>query len=129
MADLRNLRVYEAAEDLAANIDRAAALIETLRAPGLRSQMQRAAESIPANLAEGAGLRTDPQLLRGVHIALGSANELGQHLVRAKKRGALDPITVARCESKRVVVCKMLSSLAQTVERRIANRIDAERPQ
>ena len=46
----------------------------------LRNQIRRAAISIPANLAEGYGLGTRPQLVRCMRIALGSAYELNTHL-------------------------------------------------
>jgi four helix bundle protein len=84
--------------------------------------MRRAAQSIPANLSEGAGQGTDPQFLRGVNIAIGSANELGAHLRRAKARAALDPITIQKCEVRRIAICKMLESLARAIEERIATR-------
>jgi len=42
---------------------------------GVTSQMRRAASSIPANIAEGCGKFTQPDLARYSDIALGSANE------------------------------------------------------
>jgi four helix bundle protein len=46
----------------------------------LASQIQRAAISIPANIAEGYALGTKPQWVRHLRIALGSAAELRSHL-------------------------------------------------
>ena len=46
----------------------------------LRNQIRRAAISIPANLAEGYGLGTRPQLVRCIRISLGSTYELKTHL-------------------------------------------------
>ena len=43
---------------------------------GLRSQMQRAAVSIPSNIAEGSGRRTNPEFARFLRIAYGSSCEL-----------------------------------------------------
>jgi four helix bundle protein len=43
-------------------------------------QIRRAAVSIPANIAEGYGLYTRPQLIRHLRIALASAYELRTHL-------------------------------------------------
>jgi four helix bundle protein len=43
---------------------------------GLTGQMQRAAVSIPSNIAEGFGRRTTPDFLRSLYIAYGSICEL-----------------------------------------------------
>ncbi len=127
MTDVRKLHVYEAAEALAALAEDAAERLDASRVPGLRSQLRRAAESIPANLAEGAGQGSDPQFLRGVNLAIGSTNELGVHFKRARTRAALDPISVHKCEARRIAVSKMLLSLKRSIEERIARRENEER--
>jgi len=43
---------------------------------GLISQLQRAAVSIPANISEGAGRRTEPDFQRFLYIAIASSYEL-----------------------------------------------------
>ncbi|HEY2232552.1 MAG TPA: four helix bundle protein [Candidatus Angelobacter sp.] len=48
---------------------------------GLTSQLRRSAMSIGANLAEGCGRQTTPELARFVRIAMGSASELDYHLI------------------------------------------------
>src|SRR5229473_5397951 len=48
---------------------------------GITSQLRRAAVSIGANLAEGCGRRTNPEMARFVRIAMGSASELDYHLL------------------------------------------------
>ncbi len=50
---------------------------------GLVSQMNRAAVSIPANIAEGNGRNSDKDTCRFLQIALGSAFELQTYLVLA----------------------------------------------
>ncbi len=52
---------------------------------GMVSQMRRAATSIPANIAEGAGRSTDAELVRFLDIAEGSAFELETWLLLAEK--------------------------------------------
>jgi four helix bundle protein len=56
---------------------------------GLTSQLRRSAMSIGANLAEGCGRQTTPELARFVRIAMGSASELDYHLLLAHDFGYL----------------------------------------
>ncbi len=43
---------------------------------GLTNQIRRAVVSIPSNIAEGAGRKSDKELIQFVHIALGSLAEV-----------------------------------------------------
>jgi len=126
MADSRRLRVLDAAEDFAAATMFAAQHVLAHRAPGVRGQLVRAAASIGANIAEASGLGTDKNFKRQLRLALASANECGSHLRLLKRTGALDPLEHARCETKRVVVCKMLTSLIRRLEEAEARSEDAQ---
>lgn len=74
-------------------VDRAVGQASKGRAD-LIKQLRRAADSIPANIAEGSGQLTDPQFVRFLAIALGSATESANHLLLARDTHAL-PMPVA----------------------------------
>lgn len=56
----------------------------------MRSQMSRAAVSIPSNIAEGSARESDQEFKRYLEIALGSAFELETQLLLAVRVGYLD---------------------------------------
>src|ERR1700733_13607752 len=63
--------------------DRRALPISAFGMRGCRSQVRRAAVSIPCNLAEGRGRGTRAEMARFAHIALGSVYELDTLLLIA----------------------------------------------
>jgi four helix bundle protein len=126
MPDSRRLRVLDAAEDFAAVTLQAAQYVRAHLAPGVRGQLVRAAASVAANIAEASGLGTDKNFKRQLRLALASANECGSHLRILKRTGAIDPLTLNRCEAKRVTVCKMLMSLIRRLEEDEARDTDQQ---
>jgi four helix bundle protein len=54
---------------------------------GLRSQISRAAVSVPANISEGCSRTSENDFKRFLEISLGSAFELETHFIIAEKLG------------------------------------------
>lgn len=50
----------------------------------LTSQLRRSAASVPANIAEGCGKKTNPELAHYLNIALGSSDESEYYLLLSK---------------------------------------------
>jgi four helix bundle protein len=70
---------------LAEEVYRATSVFPEEERFGLRSQIRRAAVSIPSNLAEGCGRRKDGEFVRFVNISYGSLLELETQLFLAER--------------------------------------------
>src|SRR6266496_1634192 len=87
MRNFRELKVWEKAHHVALAAYRETAAFPKPELYGLTSQIRRAAASIAANIAEGAGKNSNADFARFLQIALGSASELEYHLLLAKDLG------------------------------------------
>ena len=115
MRDFRDLKVWGKAHELALGVYRATSGFPRDELYGLTSQIRRCAVSIPSNIAEGCGRRSNPDLARFLQIAMGSASELDYQLLLARDLGYLDPAVHARLSEETASVKKMLSSLINKV--------------
>lgn len=76
---------------------------------GLTSQIRRAVSSIPTNIAEGCGRRTNAELANFLNIASGSASEVEYELLLAKELGY---ITAEQCNIWTNDICELRSMMA-----------------
>jgi four helix bundle protein len=72
----KDLDVWKEGISLATDIYQLTNLLPDTEKFGLSIQMRRAAVSIPANIAEGAGRNSDKELTQFLYISLGSLEEL-----------------------------------------------------
>jgi len=79
------LTAWQKAFDLCADVYHATKRFPRSEVYGLAGQMQRAAVSIPSNIAEGFGRRTTADFLRSLYIAYGSICELQTQVLLATK--------------------------------------------
>ena len=82
----------------------------------LRDQMQRAAVSVPSNIAEGAE-RGGKDFGRFLRVARGSAAELRTQLYIAKKIGIMQDDRLSPLISELREISKMLTGLARSLAR------------
>ena len=87
----------------------------------LRDQMQRAAISVPSNVAEGCERDSKPDFIRFLRIAKGSAAELRTQTYIAQKLEL-----ISKTEAKRVIAeTKEISAMLQGLIRSLRKRITA----
>ena len=84
---------------------------------GLTSQLRRAAVSIPANIAEGAGRRTANEFVHFLSNSQGSASEVETELLIAHKLHYLSEETYRVLMSALDEIGRMLTGLAHTVKK------------
>ena len=73
---------------------------------GLTNQIRRAVVSIPSNIAEGSGRKSDKELIQFVHIALGSLAEVEtQYLISLRLKYV---VKNEKLEDELVVLNKLL---------------------
>jgi four helix bundle protein len=89
MSDFKRLRVWRAAHSLVLNTNRIAGGIRGTRYAALRSQMDRAAMSVSANIVEGRQQRTEREFARFLGYSLASVSELENHLIVARDISAI----------------------------------------
>jgi four helix bundle protein len=118
MRDFRKLIVWRRAHGLALDAHRALSSMRASGAASARNQLQRATASIPANLAEGCGKRSDAEFARYIDIALGSAKEAENHLAFVHDMGWIDRATFALLDTELTAVRRMLFALGRTVRAR-----------
>ena len=88
----------------------------------MRSQLLRAVDSVPANIAEGAGKPSELDFARFLEIALGSAREVDNHIILATALGCIDERSGASALADIDEVKRILYSLCRVVRDRAQSR-------
>ncbi|MEI7596481.1 MAG: four helix bundle protein [Bacteroidota bacterium] len=81
----KELDVWKKAVDLTVSTYKIASLIPSDEKYGLISQIKRCAVSIPSNIAEGCGRKSDKELIQFLFIAKGSLAELETQIIIAER--------------------------------------------
>jgi four helix bundle protein len=117
MQDYSKLQVWQKAHAVALTVYELTKRFPTEERYGLTSQIRRGAVSIAANIAEGCGRSSDRDFANFLHIALGSANELGYFLLLARDLGMLGGDEQKELGQRVEEIRRMLLALIATVRR------------
>ena len=115
MRNYEDLMVWQKAHNLTLAIYKSTQCFPSEERFGL-SQIRRSCASIGANLAEGCGRRSDPEMGRFIQIAMGSGAELSYHLLLARDLDLISKPDFLQLRSELSEVMRMLSALSQKVK-------------
>ena len=108
MRDFRKLTVWLGSHALTLEVYRQTAQFPDHERYGVTSQLRRACASVPTNLAEGCGRRSERDFARFVTIAAGSASEVEYLLLLANDLGYLCSTRYSALSGEIIEVKKML---------------------
>jgi four helix bundle protein len=117
--NFRDLRVWQLGMELTEEVYHLSQQFPKCEVYGLVSQIQRAAVSVPANIAEGHATGSTKDFLRYLGIAQGSLAELETHLMLAER------IKYSRADQIKPILdhcaeeARMLRSLRKSVRARL----------
>lgn len=109
MKDFKKQVIWQRSHTLTLEIYKATKSFPKEELYGLTSQIRRAIVSVPTNIAEGCGRRTNAELANFLNIASGSASEVEYELLIAKE---LEYITADQYNSWTQEICEIRSMLA-----------------
>ena len=110
-----DLIVCQKSMSLAEEIYRVTKLGEFAKDWGLKNQIQRAAVSIPSNIAEGFERYSNKECRKFLLIAKGSAGELRTQLYLAKSAGYLVPMEAEILVKRCLEVSRLLGGMIKAV--------------
>ena len=115
MAGYRELKVWRLAMELAEEIYKLCTEFTKHEIYGLTSQLQRAAVSVPSNIAEGQARNSSKELNQFLGIARGSLAELETQIMLAQRLGYLTTEKMNPALEKAEEIGKMLKGLQKSI--------------
>jgi four helix bundle protein len=116
MRNFRELRIWLKGMEIVREVYMVTPLLPNGEKYGLKSQLQRAAVSIPSNIAEGCSRESERDFRWFLHIAIGSAFELETQLTISQQLGLIpktriEPILLLLSDEQ-----KMINSFISTIK-------------
>lgn len=111
MRDFHNFIVWQRAHAFSLQIYRISKKFPKDEIFGMTSQIRRAATSIPINIAEGCGRRTDSEFAYFLDVAAGSASEVEEELLLSRDLEFINIQTFQDLDKEVKEIKAMLGSL------------------
>ena len=120
MHKFKELKVWQESMILAKLAYKATVLFPTEEKFGLVSQINRAAVSVPSNIAEGAGRESNKAFIQFLDFALGSSFELETQLLLAESFGFINKDSFNVLAEQLDKTQRMLNSFRSILKKRNA---------
>ena len=119
-ASLKDLRVWQESMTFAVQVCRTTALFPRHELYGLSNQLRRAAVSIPSNIAEGKGHRSDREFGHFLFHARGSLLQVQTQIMIAEELQYLSGEEAQRILASADAIGRSLNSLINSLRERTA---------
>lgn len=116
MRDFRNLEIWRNGIELVKQVYQITGLLPTEEKFGLKSQINRAAISIPSNIAEGCSRNSDIEFKRYLEIAMGSLFELETQFIIVQELKLIPKDTLESIFELLNKEAKMINSLISKIK-------------
>ncbi|MCE5269169.1 MAG: four helix bundle protein [Planctomycetaceae bacterium] len=117
----RQLIAWQKAMDLVEAVYRTTNSFPKTEVYGLASQLQRAAVSVPSNIAEGQGRSTTRDFLHFLSIAQGSLMEVETQATIAKRLGYIEEPVESSLLEAAAEVGRLLNGLCNSLNKKLNN--------
>jgi four helix bundle protein len=107
MQDFKHIKAWQRGHALSIAIHKQTRHIGRAGFAHLRSQVTRAADSMPSNIVEGCGASTNKEFARFLDMSIKSANEVEFRLLEARDLDLLDSETWRRYTDETIEIRKM----------------------
>ena len=115
----KDLKVWQKSMDMVVDIYAITKKFPEDEKYGLKSQMRRAAVSIPSNIAEGRAKRSTKDFMRFLNIAYGSNAELETQLIIAHRLDYIQAALLDRLILQTSEIARMLNGMINALEKKL----------
>ncbi|MDB5120949.1 MAG: four helix bundle protein [Sphingobacteriales bacterium] len=115
MHNFKELKVWKAAMEISKSVFIATRLFPSEEKFTLISQMMRSAISIPSNIAEGCGRKSNKEFYQYLNISLGSSFELETQLILAKEFRYISDSNFTPLQTQIIEVQRMITGLQKSL--------------
>lgn len=117
MHNFRELKIWQEAMEITKFVYKKTKVFPISEQYSLTSQMNRAAVSIPSNIAEGAGRNGNKEFTQYLNIAMGSCFELETQMILAYEFGYIDKENLELFISNLNKLEKMINALITSLRK------------